>query len=270
MTENDPRVPATQSEAAIEAKGLTKTFYDPRQGEVRAASDISFSCHYGEVFGLLGPNGAGKTTTLRMLSTVLRPTSGTATVAGFGVASQPLDVRRSIGFLSGSTGLYGRLTARETLVYFGRLHGMDETTLDARVEELLEVFGIGEFSSTRCEKLSTGMKQKVSIARSIVHDPPVLILDEPTLGLDVLVASTMLRVIEDCREQGKCIIFSTHIMSEVEKLCDRMGVIHKGTLRAVGTLEELRQSTGKRYVEDIFLRLVEHDEVEDCRERSAT
>jgi sodium transport system ATP-binding protein len=241
----------------IEAKGLSKVFHDPRAGAVHAVQDVSFACSPGEIFGLLGPNGAGKSTTLRMLSTVLRPSSGTATVAGHDVLAQPIEVRRAIGFLSGATGLYGRLTARETLEYFGRLHGMDERRLERRVEELLELFGIGEFAATRCEKLSTGMKQKVSIARAIVHDPPVLILDEPTLGLDVLIASTMLRFIEECRRQGKCIVFSTHILSEVERLCDRVGIIHKGRLRATGTIAELREATGEHYLEDVFLRLVE-------------
>ncbi len=244
----------------IEARGLTKVFQDARRGEVRAVDDVSFTCFAGEIFGMLGPNGAGKTTTLRMLSTVLRPTSGTASVAGHDVVSDPLDVRRTIGFLSGSTGLYGRLTARETLEYFGRLHGLAGERLNARVDELLALFDIDEFADMRCEKLSTGMKQKVSIARSIVHDPPVVIFDEPTLGLDILIASTMLQFIERCREVGKCIIFSTHIMSEVERLCDRVAVIHKGRLRAVGSIDELRDATGERFLEDVFLRLIEAPE----------
>lgn len=245
------------SDPAVEAKSLTKIFHDPRRGEVRAARDVCFSCRRGEIFGLLGPNGAGKTTTLRMLSTVLRPSAGTAVVAGHDVNQHPVEVRRSIGFLSGSTGLYGRLTARETLEYFGRLHGLERRFLRKRVDDLIELFDIGEFQAVRCERLSTGTRQKVSIARTIVHDPPVLILDEPTLGLDILVAGTMLSFIQDCRDQQKCVIFSTHIMSEVEKLCDRVGIIHQGQLRAVGTLDEFRGMTGERYLEDIFLRLIE-------------
>lgn len=246
---------------AVEALDLTKIFPDPRQGDVRAASDLSFTSDYGEIFGLLGPNGAGKTTTLRMLSTVLRPSSGTARVAGHDIHQQPLEVRRAIGFLSGSTGLYGRLTAREILEYFGSLHGMDPDRLRSRIEELLALFDIGEFAATRCEKLSTGMKQKVSIARAVIHDPPVLILDEPTLGLDVLVAGTLIEFVEECRHRGKCILYSTHIMTEAEKLCDRIGIIYKGTLRAVGSLEELRESTGEKYLEDIFRRLTVHQEL---------
>jgi sodium transport system ATP-binding protein len=241
----------------IAAQGLTKVFHDSRVGNVVAAGDITFTCFHGEVFGLLGPNGAGKSTTLRMLSTVLRPTSGTATVAGHDIIREPLEVRRSIGYLSSSTGLYGRLTARETLEYFGRLHGIEPGRLKDRVAELYSVFGMEDFADVRCEKLSTGMRQKVSIARAIVHDPEVLILDEPTLGLDVLVARTMIRFVEDCRDRGKCIILSTHILSEVERLCDRLAIIHKGTLRASGTLEELRRRTGTSYVEEIFMSLVE-------------
>jgi sodium transport system ATP-binding protein len=241
----------------ISAESLTKVFHDARTGDVKAADGITFTCYHGEVFGLLGPNGAGKSTTLRMLSTVLRPTSGTACVAGHDILRAPLEVRRSIGYLSSSTGLYGRLTARETLQYFGRLHGLAPDRLKARVAELFSVFGIEDFANVRCEKLSTGMRQKVSIARAIVHDPEILILDEPTLGLDVLVARTMIRFVEDCRDRGKCIIFSTHILSEVERLCDRLAIIHRGRLRAVGTLEDLRRSTGSRYVEEIFMSLVE-------------
>ena len=248
--------PPPASAAAVAVENLVKLFHDPGRGEVRAVSGVSFECSRGEVFGLLGPNGAGKTTTLRMLSTVLRPTSGTARIAGFDINDRPLDVRRSIGFLSSSTGLYDRLTARETLEYFGALHGLRGRPLRRRVDELIALLEIGEFAAVRCEKLSTGMRQKVSIGRAIVHDPPVLILDEPTLGLDVLVASTLLRFIRACRDQGKCVIFSTHIMSEAEKLCDRIGIIHRGVLRAIGTLDELRARTGARYLEDVFLRLV--------------
>jgi len=242
---------------AVRAEGLTKVFQDARGAPLHAADNISFECYPGEVFGLLGPNGAGKSTTLRMLSTVLRPTAGSAVVAGHGLEEDPLGVRRSIGYLSSSTGLYGRLTARETLDYFGSLHGLSGVGLRARIAELLLLFAMEEFADVRCEKLSTGTRQKVSIARALIHDPPVLILDEPTLGLDILVASVMIRCIEDCRARGKCIILSTHIMSEVEKLCDRVAIIHRGKLRAVGTLAELRERTGKQYMDDIFLAFVE-------------
>ena len=242
--------------AGIEARELTKVFHDAGRGDVVAANRVSFTCQPGEIFGLLGPNGAGKTTTLRMLSTVLQPTSGTAIVAGHDVIAAPLEVRRAIGFLSANTGLYGKLTARETLEYFGKLHGLGGRSLSRRVDELIELFDIGTFANVYCEKLSSGMKQKVSIARAIVHDPEVLILDEPTLGLDILVASTMIQMVEDSRARGKCIIFSTHIMSEVERLCDRIGIVHRGELRAVGTLQELRERTSREYLEEIFIALV--------------
>jgi sodium transport system ATP-binding protein len=240
----------------IVADRLTKVFPDRRRGPITAASEVSFACRPAEVFGLLGTNGAGKSTTLRMLSTVLRPTAGTALVAGRDIVREPLAVRRAIGFLSGNTGLYARLTPRETLRYFGRLHGMPPERLEARIEEVLDLLEIRAHADVRCERLSTGTRQKTSIARAILHDPPVLILDEPTLGLDILVASAMVRFIAERRERGKCIIFSTHILSEAEKLCDRLAVIHGGRVRAVGTLEELRARTGKRFLEDVFLALV--------------
>lgn len=241
---------------ALDVDGLGKVFQDRRRGSMEAVKDVTFTCRHGEVFGLLGPNGAGKTTTLRMLSTILRPSSGSARVAGHDVVDAPLDVRRNIGFLSGNTGLYDRLSARETLEYFGRLHQIPEEGLRERVNAILEIFEMRSFADVRCEKLSTGMKQKVSIARTIVHDPPILILDEPTLGLDILVAATMIKFIEDCRDRGKCIIFSTHIMSEVQRLCDRIGIIHGGRLRAIGTLDELRDETGREFLEDIFMDIL--------------
>lgn len=240
----------------IEARLLTKVFPDRQGGGVVAARDISFHCLPGEVYGLLGPNGAGKTTTLRMLSTVLRPTSGTATIAGHDVVREPLEVRRSIGYLSGSTGLYARFTPRETLSFFGGLHGMERGRLDRRIEEVLDLLEIRSVADQRCERLSTGNRQRVSIARAIVHDPPVLIFDEPTLGLDILVAAALVRFIADCRSLGKCVIFSTHILSEAEKLCDRIAVIHGGKVRAIGTIDELRELTGKHELEEVFLELV--------------
>ncbi len=235
---------------------LTKTFTDRKGNPIRAVDEVSFECRAGEIFGLLGLNGAGKTTTLRMLSTVLTPTSGTAVVAGYDIAASPERVRASIGFLSGTTGLYHRLTARETLRFFGEFHGLRGEALDQRVRTVLELFGIDRYADQRCDKLSTGMKQKVSIGRAVVHDPRVLILDEPTSGLDVLAATTTLEFVMQCRRDGKCILFSTHIMSEAEKLCDRIAIIHEGTIRAQGTLAELRQATGDHYLEDVFRRIV--------------
>ncbi|MBI3857953.1 MAG: ATP-binding cassette domain-containing protein [Planctomycetes bacterium] len=188
-----------------------------------AADGVTFSARGGEVFGLLGPNGAGKTTTLRMLSTVLTPTSGTALIAGHDVVHEPDAVRASIGFLSGNTGLYPRLTPREVLRYFGRMYGMNGAQLEGRIDELATLLDMTDFLGKRCDALSSGMKQKVNVARTVLHDPPVLILDEPTVGLDVLKSRTIVNLVKDCRTQGKCVIFSTHIMGEVSRLCDRLG-----------------------------------------------
>ena len=241
---------------AVEVLDLRKSFWDEGRGEVRAVDGLSFECRSGEVFGLLGANGAGKTTTLRMLSTILRPTEGTARIMGHDVREAPEAVRRSLGFYSASTALYPRLNARETLDFFARINGYPADRVPSRVEALVERFGIREYEKARVEKLSSGMKQKVSIARTIAHDPPVLIFDEPTVGLDVLNALEMVRVIRELREEGKAILFSSHIMSEVEKLCDRIGIVHRGRLLAMGTLEELRESSGRHYLEDIFVHHV--------------
>ena len=240
----------------IEVEDLAKVFPDHRGGEVHAVDGVSFACRAGEIFGLLGLNGAGKTTTLRMLSTVLTPTRGTARIAGHDIRNDARAVRGVIGFLSGTTGLYHRLTAEETLRFFGEFHGLSGAALNERVEKVVAMFGIGEYRHQRCEKLSTGMKQKVNIGRAVVHDPPVLILDEPTAGLDVLAAAATLEFVEGCRRDGKCVLFSTHIMSEVERLCDRIAIIHRGTVRAFGTLSELREQTGEHYLEDVFRRVV--------------
>jgi sodium transport system ATP-binding protein len=243
-------------ELAIEARGLTKSYVDPSRGLVAAVRGIDLECRAGEIYGLLGPNGAGKTTTLRMLSTILAPTSGTARVAGVDVVKDPLEARRRLGFLSGSTGLYPRLSPRETLTYFGKLHGLAKDELAARVEELITVFDITSYADGRCESLSTGQKQKVSIARAVLHDPPVLILDEPTTGLDVLASSAMIEFIESRRLAGTCVLFSTHVLSEAERLCDRIGVIFGGRMLDVGTRAELAERTGKHWLEDIFKELV--------------
>ena len=242
--------------ASVEIRELRKTFWDESRGEVRAVDGIDFDCQSGEVFGLLGANGAGKTTTLRMLATILKPTGGSASLNGYDVIAAPEDVRRSLGFYSASTALYPRLTGRETLEFFARINGYPANQVNRRVEALIERFGIAEYADARVEKLSSGMKQKISIARTIVHDPPVLIFDEPTVGLDVMAALEMQRVIRELRGEGKCIIFSTHIMSEAEKLCDRIAIIHQGRILALGTLEEHRQATGQHYLEDIFVHEV--------------
>ncbi len=247
---------SAESSLAIEAVGLRKVYVDPKRGRVEALCGLDLDCRRGEIYGMLGPNGAGKTTTLRVLATLLAPSSGTARVDGVDVAADPLEVRRRIGFLSGTTGLYPRLTPRETLAYFGRLHGIESSELTRRIEAMLERFDMCEYADARCESLSTGQKQKVSIARAVLHDPPVLILDEPTTGLDVLASSAMIEFIESRRTAGTCVLFSTHVLSEAERLCDRIGVIFRGRLLAAGTLPELSELTGKRWLADIFLELV--------------
>jgi len=241
---------------AIRARGLVKTYVDPRRGRIEALRGLDLECFPGEIFGLLGQNGAGKTTTLRILSTTLSPTSGSAEVDGVDVARDPIEARRRLGFLSGTTGLYPRLTPRETLAYFGELHGFERDELDARVDELVHAFDMDEFADRRCEGLSTGERQRVSIARAVLHDPPVLVLDEPTTGLDVLASSAMIDFIESARVDGTCVLLSTHVLSEAERLCDRIGILHGGRLLACGTLEELREKTGKVWLEDVFKALV--------------
>ncbi|MCG8459244.1 MAG: ABC transporter ATP-binding protein [Holophagales bacterium] len=235
---------------------LRKIFYDQGRGQVRAVDGVSFTCRPGEIFGLLGANGAGKTTTLRMLATILRPTDGEALVLGHSVRYQPAQVRRSLGFYSASTALYPKLTARETLELFARINRYPEPGVAKRVDSLIERFGIGPFAKARVEKLSTGMKQKVSLARTLAHDPPVLIFDEPTVGLDVLSALALLDVVRELRDEGKTILYSTHILSEAEKLCDRIAILHAGRILDCDTLEGLRASTGEHYLEDIFVRHV--------------
>ena len=240
----------------IHVENLTKSFRDLRRGQVLAVDHVSFDAHEGEVFGLLGPNGAGKTTTMRILCTVLRPTGGKALVAGHDVATAPHMVRRSIGFLSANTAIYDRMSAWELVEYFGRLYGMEREALRARMEAVFTELQMNDFRDVLGAKMSTGMRQKVSIARAIIHDPPVLIFDEPTAGLDVLVARTVLENIKLLRAKGKCILFSTHIMREVEKLCDRVAIVSKGRIRACGRLDELREKHQENDLEELFFRLV--------------
>ncbi|HEY1191558.1 MAG TPA: ATP-binding cassette domain-containing protein [Gemmata sp.] len=240
----------------IEVRDLSKWFSGPGGQRVTAVDAVRFTVNPGEVFGLLGPNGAGKTTTLRMLCTVLTPSDGTATVAGHDVVTHPGEVRRHVGFLSANTGVYDRMTAWEFVEYYGRLHQVPPGELGPRMEELFELLQMTEFRNVRGGKLSTGMKQKLSIARAMVNDPPVLIFDEPTAGLDVLVQRAVLDNIKRLRARGKTIIFSTHIMREVEKLCDRVAVMSKGKLVVCGTLHELREMYKQNDLEELFFSLV--------------
>ncbi len=241
----------------IEVVQLVKSFHDRKRGQVKAVDGVSFTCQPGEIFGLLGVNGAGKTTTLRILATLLKPTAGTARVSGADVIERPEEVRRQVGFLSTATALYGRLTAQEMVEYFGRLNGLSEVLLRDRIERLFTRLAMNEFRHGRCDKLSTGQKQRVSIARTLVHDPQVMIFDEPTNGLDVLAARTIVQFIRECREQGKTVIFSSHVMSEVARLCDRIAIIHHGRMCVTGTVAELRSHFGIDDLEEVFVKAVE-------------
>ncbi len=240
----------------IHVENLVKSFRDLRRGHVVAVDNISFEARAGEVFGLLGPNGAGKTTTMRILCTVLKPTGGRATLAGYDVATQPGLVRQHIGFLSANTAIYDRMSAWEMVEYFARLYSMEGEHLAGRMEEVFSSLQMNDFRDVLGAKMSTGMRQKVSIARAIIHDPPVLIFDEPTAGLDILVARNVLNNILRLRDLGKCILYSTHIMREVEKLCDRVAIVAKGQIRACGTLAEMCAESGEQDLEELFFQIV--------------
>lgn len=239
----------------IEVQNLRKSF-----GAFVAVDGVSFSVKPGEIFGLLGPNGAGKTTTLRMISTILKPDAGSITVNGYDALREPERVRAQLGVVTESNGLYDRLTVWENIRYFGRLYNLPEEQITERLQELSPRLGLDEFAHKRAGQCSRGMKQKVAIAIALLHDPPVLIFDEPTVGLDVMTARQVRQFIKECRRPDKCVIFSTHIMSEVERLCDRIGIIHKGKLVALGTLSELRQRSGQQDLEEIFVELVEGED----------
>jgi len=244
----------------IHVRGLTKHYADLRQGKLVALAGIDFDAFPGQIFGLLGPNGAGKTTALRILSTVLRPTAGTVSVNGFDVVTQSDQVRRQIGFMSANTAVYDRMTAWEMVEYFGRLHGIPEELLGQRMEVLFARLKMNDIRDLLGAKMSTGMKQKVSVARAIVHDPPVLIFDEATVGLDVLVARALLKTVAELRQHNKCIVFSTHIMREAERLCDRIAILHRGRVLAQGTLAQLQEEHQEKDLEELFFRLIsEHD-----------
>jgi sodium transport system ATP-binding protein len=278
----------------IHVHELTKHYCDLRRGQFAALDGISFRAKPGQVYGLLGPNGAGKTTALRILSTVLRPTAGTASVNGFDVVTQSAQVRRQIGFMSANTGVYDRMTGWETVAYFGRLHSIPEGELSDRMEALFERLKMNDTRDVLGAKMSTGMKQKVSVARAVVHDPPVLIFDEATAGLDVLVARAvvhdppvlifdeatagldvlvaraLLNTVAELRDHGKCIVFSTHIMREAERLCDRIAIMHRGQILAEGTLEELRDLHHQRDLEELFFQLISHHDEATCSPAPAT
>jgi sodium transport system ATP-binding protein len=241
----------------IEVRQLTKTYDDPDGGEVHALDGASWACAAGQVYGLLGPNGAGKTTALRCLATILRPSAGTAVVAGHDVVADPEAVRRNIGFLSGTTGLYGRLTPRETVRFFGSLYGLSGDRLEERVEAVLKQFAVTEYADRPNDRLSTGMKQRVGLARAVVHDPPVVILDEPTSGLDPVATRTVEEAIAAIAAAGRCVLLSTHMMSQAEDLCGRIGVIGRGKVLGDGTIAELCAATGTDNLRQAFFALVD-------------
>ncbi|MDD4310329.1 MAG: ATP-binding cassette domain-containing protein, partial [Candidatus Cloacimonetes bacterium] len=218
----------------IKVQNLTKVFPKKDGTVFHAVDDISFEAHDAEIVCLLGVNGAGKTTTMRILSTVFQPTSGTAEIMGWNIKTDGQKVRENLGFLSGDTGLYNRLSGKEFIKYFGRLYGIEDKLIDQRIAEMAELLDMNDFLDKKIEFLSTGMKQKISIVRSIIHDPPVMIFDEPTAGLDILTARNIVSFIRQCKQRGKCVLFSTHIMREAERLADRVVMIHGGKILANG------------------------------------
>jgi sodium transport system ATP-binding protein len=253
----------------IEVSNLIKEFELTKQQQkelntkekiARAVDNISFTCHKGRVFSLLGPNGAGKTTTMRMLSTIFKPTSGSIRIAGIDAIHHSSEARKRIGFLTGSTGLYARLTPDELIDYFAALYQVSKEDQEARKEHLYNLLGMHEFRGKRIGKLSTGMKQKVSICRTMIHDPDVVVFDEPTSGLDVITAENIIQLIRDCKDQGKTVIFSSHIMSEVDLLCDDMAIIHKGKLLYSGTMDDFRSNMQADNLTAEFIRIVQQSQ----------
>jgi len=239
----------------VEARNLQKRFRT-----YHAVRGVSFSCYAGEVFGLLGPNGAGKTTTIRMLTTILRPTSGTARVAGRDVVREAEEVRGSIGVLPENAGVYGRLTGREVIRYAGQLYGLAPDVLERRIVEIADALELTEHLDRLTDTFSKGMKQKINVARALIHDPPVVFLDEPTSGLDVISARSVRDFVLRFKAEGRCVILSTHMMEEAERLCDRVAIIAGGRIRAEGDLAALKAETGKD-LEDIFMSMVEQSVV---------
>ncbi len=239
----------------IEVHGLTKCFPLPGGGELVAVNNLSFRVSAGEVYGLLGPNGAGKTTTLRMLLGLLRPTSGQASIAGYGSSEAPDEVKRRVGLVSASAGLYQGLTVREMLLFFADLYAVPLADARAELTRLAQLLALTEFLNQRCATLSTGQRQRVNLARALIHRPPVMLLDEPTLGLDVLGRQVVNEYLDHLRGEGKAVILTTHHLDEAERLCSRFGLLHKGQLVCEGTLDELRASTGCTTLTDMFLKL---------------
>jgi sodium transport system ATP-binding protein len=241
----------------INVQHLTKHFPLPGGGTLVAVSDLSFTVAAGEVYGLLGPNGAGKTTTLRMILGLLTPTRGQASIADFGSSEFPDEVKRRVGYVSASAGLYQQLTVREMLLFFADLYGVPASETRQELHSLTRLLGLEEFLHQRCATLSTGQRQRVNLARALVHRPPVMLLDEPTLGLDVLLSQVVTEYIDHLRTEGKAVILTTHHLDQAERLCTRFGLLHRGRLVIEGGLEELRSATGCGSLIEMFLKLSE-------------
>jgi sodium transport system ATP-binding protein len=235
----------------VEVSELSK-----RYGRKTAVDRVSFIAKAGEVFGLLGPNGAGKTTTLRVLATLLSPSGGEARVAGFDLRRQPAEVRRSIGVVNGGMGLPERLTGREVIAHFGRLYGLDDRAIGERVTELDRILDLGEMLGKRAGQFSSGMRQRVTVARALIHDPPVLFLDEPTADLDVMGRRSVLDFVKSLSGSGKTVLYSTHIMSEVEEVCDRLAIIDEGRIKVVGALKDVTAEHAGKSLEEVFFAIV--------------
>jgi sodium transport system ATP-binding protein len=239
----------------IQVQGLSKSF-----GKVHAVQNVSFTAQDGQITGLLGPNGAGKSTTLRMLYTLLKPGSGSAVIDGLDITRAPLEVQQRIGVLADARGLYGRLTTRENIRYYGRLHGLEGEPLEAQIDKLLLLLEMQAIADRKTEGFSTGEKLKVAIARALVHNPPNVLLDEPTNGLDVMSTRAMRQFILRLRDEGKCVLFTSHIMQEVAALCDQVVIISQGVVSASGSPDDLRRQTGRENLEDAFVAALGSEE----------
>ncbi len=255
----------------IEVKNLRKEFELSKQQRKElntsdfiavAVNGISLNCQPGRVFSLLGPNGAGKTTTLRMISTIFKPTSGEITIAGVDAIKSPREARKKIGFLTGSTGLYARLTPNELIQYFANLYNVSKKDFEERKDYLYTLLDMHEFQSKRIGELSTGMKQKVSICRTMIHDPEVVVFDEPTSGLDVITAENIIELIRSCKNDGKTVIFSSHIMSEVDLLCDDLAIIHKGKMLFNGEMSTFKKEMQSNNLTEEFIRIVKSNSIQ--------
>jgi len=253
----------------IEVKNISKTFelskkqrkeLNTSETQFQALKDVSFSCQPGKVFSLLGPNGAGKTTTLRTIGGIIKPSSGSVLINGIDMAQNPNEARKQIGFLTGSTGLYGRLTPNEMIHYFGGLYGVDKATIEQRKNKLYDMLDMHHFASKQIGKLSTGMKQKVSICRTMIHDPAVLVFDEPTSGLDVISAEAIINLVRDCKQNNKTVIFSSHIMSEVELLSDELAIIHKGKIVKRSSFHDFKNQMKEQSLTERFIEIIKNSE----------